>query len=166
MKIKPIPFLDADEREILESLLKKRQPCRVLEWGGGGSTLYWPKRFPNTDWWTVEHDPRWAKALSSRLPPNVTLLHLPFPAYYELERKTVGIFGFIIVDGWSGPGARARCMSRARSLLEPDGVVVLHDYATANNKAGWVYYQEMKVLRLPGQNGARGLAMFSGAKAE
>ena len=119
------PMLDPAEIAALADLLAFRQPRRVLEWGGGGSTAYYPPRY-ETQWVTIESDAAWYNALrASELADNVVLLWLKPPEYYELARHHLGRFDLIIVDG--APKTRQHCLSRARELLTAEGVVWLHD---------------------------------------
>ncbi|HUW31852.1 MAG TPA: hypothetical protein VM223_09595, partial [Planctomycetota bacterium] len=79
MKIIAKPLMHAEEIRALHALIAERKPRRVLEWGGGGSTLYWPDHYPAIDWVTIESEPEWYAALKARVRESVTLLHLTPP---------------------------------------------------------------------------------------
>jgi hypothetical protein len=145
IELKPYPMMDKPEIEALCAVLEERKPTRVLEWGAGGSTLYWPKLFPDIKWLSVEHNPDYFQALKGKTTVNVTLLQLDYPAYHELKAEDVGTFDLIIVDGRH----RVRCLDVARELLNTGGAAILHDsgrerYAPARN-----YYHSITVLHPP-----------------
>jgi len=144
IKVEPAPMMDQPEIEALCRLLAERKPKRVLEWGAGGSTLYWPAEFPEIEWESVEHNPEYAAAIQDRLPPNVSLHRLDFPAYYQLP-EDFGRFDLIIVDGRQ----RVRCLDAARGLLAPGGAVVLHDAGRERYEPGKRYYRTLTVLSPP-----------------
>lgn len=135
-------MLNPPEVEALRKVLTDLRPRRVLEWGGGGSTLYWPQAFPALEWVTVEHDPTWATSLRRELPPNVRLLHRGFPEYWRLDE---GMFDLIIVDGRE----RVRCLDYARDYLNLGGAVILHDASRSRYAPGIAYYRTTKVLAHP-----------------
>jgi len=158
MKILSRPLMYAEEIRALHALIKERKPRRVLEWGGGGSTLYWPAKYPGIDWVTIEHDLKWCEGLRGRISESVTLLHLGPPDIYSVTPTAIGTFDLIIVDcrNW-----RVECLDNARNLLNPGGVVVQHDSWNPRWKAGWKYYSEPVQLAAPRKTGKRrGLVMF------
>jgi len=120
---------------------------RMLEWGAGGSTVWLAQNLPEAATLTsVEHDREWFYEVSNHLGnggrgrrDNVRLLLReptgplgtnataaeddpanlqPFINAVDSER-----FDVILVDGY----ARGACLDKARALLNPGGVVVLHD---------------------------------------
>ncbi len=120
---------------------------RMLEWGAGGSTVWLAQNLPDSATLTsVEHDREWFYEVANHLGnggrgrrDNVRLLLReptgplgtnatageddpsslrPFIDAVDGER-----FDVILVDGY----ARSACLDRARALLNPGGVVVLHD---------------------------------------
>jgi len=158
MKILSRPLMYAEEIRALHALIKERKPQRVLEWGGGGSTLYWPAKHPEIDWVTIEHDLKWYTGLRGRISENVTLLHLGPPDIYSVTPTAIGTFDLIIVDcrDW-----RVECLDNARNLLNPGGVVVQHDSWQPRWRPGWKYYGEPVQLAAPRKTGKRrGLVMF------
>jgi hypothetical protein len=160
--LKPYPMMDEPEIAALRALLEERKPRRVLEWGAGGSTLYWPSMFPEIDWWSVEHNPAYAQALKGKTPPNVTLLQLAYPAYHELKPADVGgLFDLIIVDGRQ----RVRCLDIARDLLNPGGAAVLHDAGRERYTPARLLYQVVTVLHPPKKTkDPRGLWLLTGPR--
>lgn len=120
---------------------------RMLEWGAGGSTVWLAANLPEGAVLTsIEHDREWFYEVSNHLGnggrgrrDNVRMLLReptgplgtnataaeddptnlrPFIDGADGER-----FDVILVDGY----ARGACLEKARSLLNPGGVVVLHD---------------------------------------
>jgi predicted O-methyltransferase YrrM len=155
----PVPLLDEPEVRALHALFKARQPARVLEWGGGGSTLYWPACYPAIDWVTLEHNPVYAEALRRcTLPDNVTLIERAYPEYYSMRAAEIGTFDLIIVDGRE----RVRCLDAARLLLNPGGAAVLHDSSRERYAPARKLYQSVTVLCGPNAKGRRGLWLLQG----
>lgn len=145
IRLQPYPMMDVPEITALRRVLNERQPRRVLEWGSGGSTLYWPRMFPAVDWLSVEHNPLYVMALKGKMSPNVTLLQLDYPAYYELTPEKMGMFDLIIVDGRH----RVRCLNIGRDLLVHGGAVVLHDAGRERYAPARKFYQTITVLSPP-----------------
>lgn len=150
------PMMDAREVQALHAYLDEHRPQRVLEWGAGGSTLYWPAQYPDVRWSAIEHDPAYYRAVSAALPPNADLRLLPFPAYWRAE-GTEGPFDLILVDGRE----RVRCLDTARRLLAPGGAVLLHDCGRRRYAPAEAYYRQSALLVPPkaGLDG-RGLRLF------
>lgn len=142
-------YMSVDEKAALESaqrwlgnLLGK--PLSVLEWGSGGSTLYFSRLLPSgSRWFTLEHHPIWAERVRRKIVrehlDHVTLVHVPtnhvhekgsgdgteatFHDYVHYPETMAMAFDLIIVDG----RARVPCANVGWKLLEPDGLLVLHD---------------------------------------
>jgi SAM-dependent methyltransferase len=132
---------------------------RMLEWGSGGSTVWFAKHLPaNARLTTIEHDPAWHATVSERLRAEgldahdaVRLRLVPATGPVgrnatEEEEDASALsayiaavadqrFDVILVDGV----ARAACMAAARELLNPGGVLLLHD-----SQRSW--YDEAKQL--------------------
>jgi hypothetical protein len=120
---------------------------RMLEWGAGGSTVWLAQHLPEGATLTsIEHDREWFYEVTNHLGnggrgkrENVRML-LREPTGPLGKNATAGEddptnlrpfvdavdgerFDVILVDGY----ARGACLEKARSLLNPGGVVVLHD---------------------------------------
>lgn len=132
------PWMRPAEEDLLRDLLAARQPRRCLEWGGGLSTVQFPALLaPDASWTAIEHDAGWARTLGGLVTrPGTTVRHVPpdDPAFvgdgdavafasYLAAADAGGPYDFVFVDG----RARAACVTRARALLAPGGIVVLHD---------------------------------------
>lgn len=130
-------------REHRECIERRLFPgCRVLEWGSGGSTLWLADRLPEGAHLTsVEHHGEWYASVRQKIGSrdNVTMIHAepqgdigvnatadeedPTALTRYLDAPGGQKYDVIIVDGV----ARGTCMERARDLLNPGGVVFLHD---------------------------------------
>jgi predicted O-methyltransferase YrrM len=70
----------------------------VLEFGSGGSTLYWAKHAKDVV--SVEMDAAWADRLASLAPANVRIIHEPDGGKYPDAPKTLRKnFDIILIDG-------------------------------------------------------------------
>ncbi|MDX9911771.1 MAG: class I SAM-dependent methyltransferase [Phycisphaerales bacterium] len=130
------------QRERILSMLP--EGGRMLEWGSGGSTLWFGERLPRgAKMVSVEHHAQWADEVRDwvahlenvelRFRPsngperaNATIEEEDARGLEEYVRATRGEdekFDVILVDGV----ARCVCMERARELLAPGGTIFLHD---------------------------------------
>lgn len=123
------PMMSQIEVDIIMDLLDNKRHC--LEWGSGGSTVYFPKLNPYLHWLSVEHNGNWVKKIAPELPDNATVVWVPEDEWYVDCVKHSRTFGFILIDGLH----RERCLEIAREIVSEDGVVLLHD-------AGRQEYQE------------------------
>jgi len=138
-----LPMMGDREIRIVEKALLDANgtPLRVLEWGCGGSTVYFPRMLARHgieySWVSLEYKREWYLAVSEQVKedPNVRLVlfevvgedpwsracrmdeYVSFPATLGTE------FDVILVDGRK----RRRCLLEVKSLLAPGGVVFLHD---------------------------------------
>ncbi len=135
------PWMRYREIDVISELLVKLKPKSCLEWGAGYSTLFFPELLPTgAHWLAIEHDAEWAATIATYKPDaKAKIKHIApnqFPwsdalqdgAYEDLRdyieyAAHYAPFDFILVDG-RGRNAYIR---KARELLRPDGVVVLHD---------------------------------------
>lgn len=134
------PWMKYREIRIMEDLLSGLRPERALEWGAGYGTSHFSRLLaPGGTWTAIEHDPAWAARIREGAPPNVEVhavqadqeawrpengdgTYADFQEYVEYPARFAP-FDFILVDG----RAREACLRKARELLAPGGVVVLHD---------------------------------------
>ena len=143
------PWMRYREIEVVEQILQRLQPTSCLEWGAGHSTLFFPRRLSQrAQWVTIEHEAEWAKKIRDLGPSAAVSIHCvppnQFPwtdehqdggyadlADYIEYPERFAPYDFVLVDG----RARKHCVQKAFELIEPDGIVILHD---ANRK----YYHE------------------------
>jgi len=141
-----VPWIVFSAFEYLEQ--RVRPGLRVLEFGVGGSTLYFLGRGCRLT--SIEHDEKWNAAVSERLsgelrerwtplqiPPDATpsdryrseqpgFEGLSFETYARAaERFADGSFDLVLVDG----RVRAACVEHALPKLRPDGGVLMLDNA-------------------------------------
>lgn len=126
-----------------ERILKFITPnCHVLEWGSGGSTLWFADRLPaGATLTSIEHDTAWHENTQRRIGKRQNVQLLLCPPSGSLGRNATideedpthlhkyihavdgRKFDVILVDGV----ARVACMEHAREILSPGGVIFLHD---------------------------------------
>jgi len=106
----------------IQTLLRKDfSQMRVLEWGGGQSTLFWAKRAGTVT--TLESDPEWYDWLSEKLSSKVSL-HLVKEDISDAEEYLRGKnFEIIVIDGLD----RWKCAKRSVDLLAHDGLLIVDD---------------------------------------
>lgn len=125
MKLTKEPMMSKAEIVIVDNLLKELKPTYCLEWGSGGSTLYYSRLAKH--WLSVEHNGNYVKALAPDLPSNVTLIWAPEDEWYEDCVKHSRIFDFILIDGLH----RERCLEIALDIISDNGIILLHDSGRA-----------------------------------
>ncbi|MEM3394013.1 MAG: hypothetical protein QXY79_03100, partial [Candidatus Methanomethylicia archaeon] len=74
------PLMKYREMDIIKEVILALNPKKVLEWGTGYSTLYFPKYLPKHSLWiSIEHDIKWFKKIKVlNQNPNVKI-HLVLP---------------------------------------------------------------------------------------
>jgi len=148
----PSVYMHAIELSQLFAVVEAVAPRRCLEWGSGGSTRALLEACPFIERYvSVEHDPTWhAEVTASVTDPRLSYHLVPpdvphpdrkdrraviawearaeeqpemFASYVGLPR-TLGLrFDFVLVDG----RARGFCLEEGWQLLDPGGVILLHD---------------------------------------
>ena len=138
------PWIVYEAIDWLESFLTKEM--HVLEWGSGGSTIFFAKRVQSVV--TIEHDPEWYSTLFQQLrqdnirnvrlvlcPPeesetrdetytstDVAYKELSFRSYAEaIDRYPERFFDLVFVDG----RARQACIRHASGKIRPGGYLLL-----------------------------------------
>lgn len=138
------PFMNTAEIDALcATLALFETPIKALEWGSGNSTSFFSSKLPaGSTWSSFEHDSGWHQEVDARLSrlrttaATVTLVlpdrpfdgltdgdYATFRNYVLAPAKPEARFDFILVDG----RARVACMAVGWSLLEQEGIMVLHD---------------------------------------
>lgn len=145
MNTKPAPFMENFEKiSILHALNSIKGKKSVLEWGSGGSTLYFSSLLEDgSEWISIEHDKEWHRAIDKRINSennkSIRIVYSPpssawsssqgdgtfnqFRDYVLEPIKFNKIFDFIIVDG----RARPACMNVGWEMLSDNGIMILHD---------------------------------------
>jgi hypothetical protein len=112
----PKAWMSVRDADLLEALLhrqaeERRSPVRVLEWGSGRSTLWYPRYLQTLGrahlWVTVEHDRDFcARALAPHLPTTARVTSLGSPAQDLpplLARPTDGLWVYTFNGGLVRP---------------------------------------------------------------
>ena len=109
----------------------------MLEWGAGGSTVYYPQFV--AEYFSIEHDPAWfrrvTKEIKRRKLAQVKPFHVPvntgsdcklriYHDYINFPRGLDRRFDRILIDG----RARVASADVAYDLIAEDGVLFVHDY--------------------------------------
>lgn len=147
-----IPYLKYREVEVFMEVFRRLKPARILEWGAGFSTLYFPERleFP-FEWYSIEHHRDWFHELEKMNRNEKVKIILKEPEQYPFTDEhgdgsyedlrsyidypgELGGFDCIIIDG----RARNDCLLKAEEILNPGGVIILHDA----NRERYYKYQD------------------------
>jgi hypothetical protein len=116
----PIPWYTYPAIDLLSTL--DFQKSRVLEFGGGQSTMWWAIRAASVT--TMESDPNWYQVVASKTAAyrNVSLRLEPDPDLHA--RSPIGEqFDIVIVDG----GERYLCARTAVEVLAERGMIIVDD---------------------------------------
>ncbi len=125
---------------------------RILEWGSGGSTIFFAKRGAKIH--CVEHDPEWARLVKRelvhrKLGGQVNIHEIDLGSdYVSIVDQLIGDFDLIIVDGRQ----RVECVKRSNSRLVPGGWILLDDSDRENY---WPAYQELAGWKMMILKGSR-----------
>lgn len=164
-KITNYPFMHDDEIAVMDAQMKQYEPKICLEWGSGGSTIYYPKKFKFIKQWvSIEHSGAYAKFLRDKVDSKkVILLWAHEYHYIDLVKNHLRRYDFIFIDGQE----REKCLEASRNMLKPNGFVILHD---SGRKEYWnwmrrIYGSQEKLIegRIPARGGgftAGGLTKF------
>ena len=141
MEIRQTPWMADCEVEIMDSIFRTQRPKRVLEWGAGGSTLYWPPKYDFIEEWKViEQDKEFAKALKGQVADKVYVSYATGKQYWHQAAE----YDMIIVDGHY----RLECLEAALGLLADGGIVVLHDSGRSAYNEAWKFWPHCEELYL------------------
>ena len=113
-EIEPYPWLSDEATQYLENLLTP--DMEVLEFGAGGSTLWFASRVKHVT--SFEHDPDWQYVVKKNAPENVTLTDMKA---YVLSHANCDL---LFIDG-EPVNERADWLQKANELVKPGGYVVL-----------------------------------------
>lgn len=121
--IKPFPWLSPEVVAYLESVIKP--DFRVLEHGGGGSTLWYAQRCNEVI--TSETDKEWRAAIK-RKSVEMGLMNITLLCGWPEIPNTLGKFDIIVIDG-------APLHQKGQALLDafdyyskPEGYIVLDNF--------------------------------------
>lgn len=134
------PYMKYREIDLFSEVLQNLKPQKVLEYGCGFSTLYYPQLLPeNAEWVSVEHNDEWYEQIAPRIHKEHARVRVfnikpdipeyPHDGYYEHFKTYVDFpedkapFDLILVDGM----AREACIEKSIGMLAPNGLLVVHD---------------------------------------
>jgi len=118
------PYMSDAEIEIMDGIVSKFRPEFCLEWGSGGSTNYFPRKYGFIKRWeSIEHSNDWYIKIRNDVPSNVDLNLVEKKDYYSKVYHSGKKYDFILVDGLY----RQACMVVAKRVLSKHGFVILHD---------------------------------------
>ncbi|MCD7971385.1 MAG: hypothetical protein LUG18_01785 [Candidatus Azobacteroides sp.] len=150
------PYMKEREIEIFKEILIKNKPARVLEYGCGYSSIYYPQFLPETSrWFSVEHNQEWGEYVKKRISAKTTLSLVPpdnatykddgyegdFTSYVE-KGKEFAPFDLILVDGM----AREVCIDYVYDLLTDDGLLIVHDANRPCYREAMKKYKHVNIL--------------------
>lgn len=152
MDLRQIPWLADEEMQIMASLFETQRPVTVLEWGIGGSTVYWPQQYDFIERWVaIEHVKDYAEAVVGQVLDVVQVLQLDPPDYWQ-RADGLGPFNMILVDGRH----RVKCLKVAAKILASKGIAVLHDSGRERYKPAWDFFARSETL-YPGKLSLEGV---------
>ena len=147
--------MNKNEIDCIASLLT--QDLTVLEWGSGGSTLYFAPTVKH--WYSIEHNKQWFDKMLSLIPNNVIYRYKPannvvsrkysthadYKDYIEVIDSFNTKFDVVLIDG----RARVACARYVRQFLNPNGIIIIHDFFKPNRTSYHVLLDEFtEVLRI------------------
>jgi len=161
------PFMQQKDIDMLNAYFIKYQPRIVVEWGAGGSTIYFPAKHKCIQqWYTFEHEITWVNKIM-----NLNFKRdLPIYCYYSPKKYVENITAievlsytdFVLIDGIY----RKECLEVCANLVKPGTLIFLHD-SGRNQYQNWLNcFEHRKQLtegRVPdGQGGYKrdGLHLF------
>jgi predicted O-methyltransferase YrrM len=115
------PWLPDSAVAFLDDFLASRTGARVLEFGGGGSTVWLSRRAAHVI--SIEHQKRWHALVSKRLvgTQNVDFRLRPLPYFGEADGLPDETCDLVLVDGRD----RVECALRSRRLLKAGGALMV-----------------------------------------
>jgi len=120
------PMMSDEEIKVLDELLEERKPKACLEYGAGGSTIYFPNKHKEhiKYWRAVEHNGHCYNFLEDKVGDNVDLvLSHPHDREEYIKDGHDRRYDFVLIDGMS----RKEAVRHLKGLLKKDGVALLHD---------------------------------------
>jgi len=160
------PYFPKKDMRAFEPWLKALNPRRVLEWGAGRSTVYWPSKIADLECWvSIEHNFLYWKKFRPLVADSVDLRFLTGDEYLLPEEGPS--YDLIMVDGTR----RNECLFEAHRLIKPGGVVILHDWGRRDYQEGIASYAKREILTLGSRldtNGdvTQGLLILRDAQSE
>lgn len=116
------PMMSDEEIQIIDALFEKHKFKQCLEWGSGGSTIYFPRKHACIELWTsIEHNGKYVDLIKRSVEQKVDLHHVTLEHYLSIVKGRK--FDFIFIDGLM----REECLMFAEDMLNRGGMILLHD---------------------------------------
>ena len=122
------PWLTTAAINYLNNYINKIYNIKILEFGSGGSTLWFAKQANINTIISIEHDPRWLKKVESKLQTlnlsnkNLKRFLLNTPNYFLIcNNYPNNFFDIILVDSIQ----RIKCIENSIRVLRPGGILIL-----------------------------------------
>lgn len=150
-----------EEIAIIEGiLLSYGSHLDILEWGSGGSTVYFTQFLRNKGvsytWVSIEYNKIWYEKISgmTKDDKDISLVlfdvgntklrqpNVPMNEYVDYPASLGKKYDFILVDGRK----RRRCLLEASKLLKPGGTVILHDGRRTFYHSAFSAYPDSRIL--------------------
>jgi predicted O-methyltransferase YrrM len=140
---------------VLQHVIERSSPRRILEWGPGHSTKMLAEALPDAAILSIEHDPAWHQQAVQMAPyPNVSIHlvrhllpfgksegYVSYPLRWLVERGLpLRYFDLIFIDGRS----RCDCITMAALLVTQAGCVVVHDSERANYRQAFSLFESVE----------------------
>ena len=138
-----ISIVGMDEMEAVIAAEYIKGQNKILEWGSGGSTLYFPQFVKH--YISIEHDITWYNKIVFDVAENVDYHRIPIhePKFNDkLDAAAADCHmgaGDTIVDG----RCRAMCAYVALDLLKPGGILLFHDFIPRKYYHGILKYYDV-----------------------
>ena len=158
------PLLNKHEIRTLERTLsgygKEGRVVKVLEWGSGGSTVYFTRFMKERGiayrWVSIEYNALWYSKVSEETKddPSVSIVlfdvgnnslrqrHIEMNEYVSYPSSLNEEFDLIFVDGRK----RRRCVLEAKRMLSQDGTVFLHDAQRKHYQCAFAAYSDHRFV--------------------
>lgn len=138
----PVPWFTYGMIELLKERLP--QDIRVFEYGCGLGTLWWAHYAGMLH--AVEHEEKWAKEISQKVPKHVSILYRNSGTDYVDSIGENGIkYDVIIIDGRD----RVSCAEKAIPHLTRSGVIIFDDTGRQKYQSGVDFLKSSGFKQLP-----------------
>ena len=157
------PFMQEEDINMVSKVLEAFKPKNCLEWGSGGSTIYFPQKHSFIEKWvSIESNPNWYKEVLKKKPEKVDMKLMRGDDYaFGILKDKTG-FDFILIDGME----RERCMCIASLLLRDKGICILHDTWRKNYQTYFPVFKYWKKLTEGSLKSENGLCIFTNESRE
>jgi precorrin-6B methylase 2 len=145
-RIWPRPMMSKPEISFFTSLLSVGSIERVVEFGAGGSTLYFPRFLPESGTWSsVEFNSSWFQLIQKHVKSNVRMYLTKDVSSVEVGfMDDLAKADLVLVDGGEN---RSEILDMVRTV-NPSALVLLHDsWRSSYHEATCQFDRVIKVSR-------------------